>query len=337
MPSTTNDERTWRAVAELYHAFFTGIVLASSSRLGGQRAADLVFEVFSRQREQKFVAGLQKLGLAGQPDAVAAAKYHYLSNWIGGVNVEFMPESDRKAWIRYGTPRWVWEGSALCGVPPIVSEAMLRGWHARNGVALGNPRLGFVCTKQAADGDSALEGYYFEYDEPLEPHQRLRFDRTQDAPDFDPALAPALPTEQWPSERLAKAHRNYAMTYPQTAVGTAIDLWGEEQAVAVIGLAAKQIGMQYYPTVCAILGATPDGSAHSAADILAALLSGHGTSASVERAAAGATVTQEAPVFVGPGAHPAVDRIWGRLFEGALATHNHRLRLERDGLTWRIH
>ena len=43
-----------------------------------------------------------------------------------------------------------------------------------------------------------LEGYYFEYDEALEPHQRLRFDRTQDAPDFDPALAPTLPTSSWP-------------------------------------------------------------------------------------------------------------------------------------------
>lgn len=336
MDSDASDERRWRAVAELYHAFFTGIVLAASSRLGAQRAADLVFEVFSRQREQKFLAGLEKLGLSGEPDAVAAAKYHYLSNWIGGVNVEFMPDSDRKAWIRYGTPRWVWEGSALCAVPPIVSEAMLRGWHARNGVALGNPRLGFVCTKQAVDGDSALEGYYFEYDEPLEPHQRLRFDRTQDAPDFDADLAPALPTETWPSERLAKAHRNYAMTYPQTAVGTAIDLWGEEQAVAVLGLAAKQIGMQYYPTVCEILGRTPDASVGSAADVLAELLIGHGTAVAVEPGRSATAVIQQAPVFVGTGSHPAADRIWGRLFEGALATHNHRLRLERDGLRWRI-
>lgn len=121
---------------------------------------------------------------------------------------------------------------------------MLRGWHARNGVSLGNPRLGFVCTKQAVDGDSGLEGYYYEYDEPLEPWQRLRFDRTQDAPDFDPRLAPTLPTSDWPPERLAKAHRNYAMTYPQTALSTAIDLWGAERALGILGIAAKQVGMQ---------------------------------------------------------------------------------------------
>lgn len=211
MPDHHADLPRWRAVAELYHAFFTGIVLAASSRAGAGRAAGLVYEVFSRQREEKFLPGLRKLGLAGEPPAVAAAKYHYLSNWIGGVRVQFMPESERKAWIRYETPRWAWEGTALCAVPPVVSEAMLRGWHARNGVSLGNPRHGFVCTKQAVDGDDGLEGYYYEHDEPLEPHQRLRFDRTAEAPPFDASLAPALPADQWPPVRLAKAHRGYAM------------------------------------------------------------------------------------------------------------------------------
>jgi len=43
---------------------------------------------------------------------------------------------------------------------------MLRGWHANNGVALGNPKLGFVCTKQSVDGQDGLEGYYHEHDHP---------------------------------------------------------------------------------------------------------------------------------------------------------------------------
>ena len=99
---------------------------------------------------------------------MAAAQYHYLSNWIGGVHVEYMYETDRKAWIRYPPPRWIWKGTAICGVPGEVSRAMLRGWHANNGVALGNPNLGFVCTKQSVDGQDGLEGYYYEYDHPLE-------------------------------------------------------------------------------------------------------------------------------------------------------------------------
>ena len=123
--------------------------------------------------------------MSGLPPAVAAAQYHYLSNWIGGVSVEYMYESDRKAWIRYPPPRWIWRGTAICGVPGEVSRAMLRGWHANNGVSLGNPKLGFVCTKQTVDGQDGLEGYYYEYDHALDVDQRLVFARHLEAPMFD--------------------------------------------------------------------------------------------------------------------------------------------------------
>src|ERR1700756_3635788 len=97
-------------------------------------------------------AHLRKLGLADLPHAVACAQYHYLSNQVGGVKVEYVHENDQKAWVRYPPPRWIWSGTAICGIPSEVSRAMLRGWHANNGVVLGNPRLGFVCTGQTVDG-----------------------------------------------------------------------------------------------------------------------------------------------------------------------------------------
>ncbi|MDW3428521.1 hypothetical protein NQ306_25955, partial [Escherichia coli] len=84
-------------------------------------AAEFVFRVFRRQQQERFLPGLKKLGLDGLPPAVAAARYHYLSNWIGGVHVEYMYETDRKAWIRYPPPRWIWKGTAICGVPGEVS------------------------------------------------------------------------------------------------------------------------------------------------------------------------------------------------------------------------
>ena len=142
----------WRAVADLHHAFFTGLILTIVSRRGTADAAEFVFRVFRRQQQERFLPGLKKLGLDRLPPAVAAAQYHYLSNWIGGVSVEYMYESDRKAWVRYPPPRWIWRGTAICGVPGEVSRAMLRGWHANNGVTLGNPNVGFVCTKQSVDG-----------------------------------------------------------------------------------------------------------------------------------------------------------------------------------------
>src|SRR6266478_4354315 len=127
MAMTEADEAKWlrwRGVADLYHAFFTGLILTVVTRRGTADAAEFVFRVFRRQQHERFLPGLKKLGLSHLPPAVAAAQYHYLSNWIGGVHVEYMYESDRKAWIRYPPPRWIWRGTAICGVPGEVSRAI---------------------------------------------------------------------------------------------------------------------------------------------------------------------------------------------------------------------
>jgi hypothetical protein len=239
----------WRSIAELYHAYFTGLILTVVTRRGATEAAEFVFRVFRRQQQERFLPGLEKLGLSHLPPAVAAAQYHYLSNWIGGVAVEYMYETDRKAWIRYPPPRWIWKGTAICGVPGEVSRAMLRGWHANNGVSLDNPKLGFVCTKQSVDGQDGLEGYYCEYDHALEPDARLVFARHLEAPLFDPLTAPALPVEIWPKPRLEKAYRNYAMEYVRTAAPVMVQLFGPEDAGYLLHLTGKLIGMQYFDEI----------------------------------------------------------------------------------------
>ena len=140
------DAAAYRAVEHIYHSYLTGLILMLASRAGAPRAAEVVFRTFRRQQLARFLPGLKKLGLDQLPHAVACAQYHYLSNQVGGVKVEYVYESDTKAWVRYPPPRWIWSGTAICGIPSEVSRAMLRGWHANNGVVLGNPRLGFVCT-----------------------------------------------------------------------------------------------------------------------------------------------------------------------------------------------
>jgi hypothetical protein len=246
----------WRSVADLYHAYFTGLILTVVTRRGTADAAEFVFRIFRRQQQERFLPGLEKLGLSGLPPAVAAAQYHYLSNWIGGVSVEYMFESDRKAWIRYPPPRWIWRGTAICGVPGEVSRAMLRGWHANNGVSLGNPKLGFVCTKQTVDGQDGLEGYYYEYDHALDVDQRLVFARHLQAPMFDPKKAPALPVSSWPKPRLEKAYRNYAMEYVRTAAPVAVQLFGPEDAGYLLRMTGKLIGMQYFDEIARGLGSS---------------------------------------------------------------------------------
>ena len=79
-----------------------------------------------------------------------------------------------------------------------------------NGVSLGNPRLGFVCTAQTTDGQHGLSGYFLEHDRELAAEERLQFRPGELPPPFDPTAAPRLPAADWPPERLAKAERNYA-------------------------------------------------------------------------------------------------------------------------------
>ena len=123
--TSAEDVAAYRAVERIYHSYLTGLVLHISSRAGAANAAEVVFRMFRRQQKTHFVASLKKLGLDGLPHAVASAQYNYLANQVGGVKVEYIYESDRKAWIRYPPPRWLWSGTAICGIPSEVSRGML--------------------------------------------------------------------------------------------------------------------------------------------------------------------------------------------------------------------
>jgi hypothetical protein len=328
------DAASLQATAELYHRWLTGLLLMVVSRRGAAAAAELVFRIFRRQQLEKFLPGLEKLGLRGLPHAVACAQYHYLSNHVGGVKVEFIPESDHKSWVRYPPPRWIFDGAAICGIPSEVSRAMLRGWHGNNGVLLGNPRLGFVCTKQTVDGQPGLEGYYLEHDHELEPDQRLRFAPGEDAPDFDPARAPVLESTTWPHERLRKAYRNYAMDYLRTALPAAIELFGPAEGAHLTGLAARLIGMHYHDRVVEMLVGA--GHRDDFLGQLALLLAGQGDEVEIERRGedrATGVVRQHGFRLMRGVERPAdeVFTAWVELWRGVVAAHDRRLRLDVEG------
>jgi len=319
----------YQAVETIYHAYLTGLILTTVSRRGGAAAAELVFRTFRRQHLEKFLPGLEKLGLAKLPHAVACAQYHYLSNHLGGVRVEYMYESDTKAWVRYVPPRWIYEGTAICGVPSEVSRAMLRGWHAHNGVSLGNPRLGFVCTKQTTDGQPGLEGYYLEHDRDLEPEERLRFAPGEDGPDFDPAHAPRVGGADWPPERLRKITRNYAMDYVRTILPVLSETFGEAEARHLGGVTGTLIGMQYYFETAELLGVKGTGP-EDFANYLMRL--GHAQDDRVEcaRESDEMVVRQHTwRLMQGvPSPSAAVFECWNALWQGALSVHNRHLHLD---------
>jgi hypothetical protein len=352
-----------RAVAELYHRYLTGILLGLVHRQGVARAAEVTFRTFRRQHLEKFLPGLRKLGLEGLPPAVACAQYHYVSNALGGVSVEWIPESERKSWVRYLPPRWVFDGTAVCGIPTEVSRAMLWGWHAHNGVSLGNPRLGFVCTSQVTDAGAGLVGYYVEDDRELAPEERLRFSpgerppdtKVSDGPDGHGGaggLAPQ-PSVDWSPDRLAKVERNYAMEYVRSILPELCAVLGPPDGGHVGRTAGRQIGIQYHGVVASLLAGDRNGAGSgdpgSLARVLARLSAAQGDAAEVEVAAGG----REARVRVstwrlmaGVPVPPEAFEAWNGLWEGVAAVHGgppglridavERLDLGDDHLEWRI-
>lgn len=335
------DSAGYQAAARLYHGWITGLIVMVASRCGAAPAAELVFRLFRRQHRETFLPGIEKLGLAGLPAAVASAQYHYLSNEIGGVRVEYIYESDRKAWIRYPPPRWIWQGPAICAIPSEVSRAILRGWHAENGVSLGNPRLGFVCTKQTVDGQDALEGYFIEHDRALALEERLRFAPDEEAPPFDPARAPRLPAA-WTPPRLDKARRNYAMEYVRSLLPELVALFGAEEARQLAGRSAYLMGMQLSDELKAMLDVRREGAA-GFADFFLRLAAAQDDAASAAPAEDGVMICQQGWRLM---QSVALDEdlalaLWDSLWQGLLAAHDRwlawrRIPREGDAFAWEI-
>jgi len=333
-----------RAAAGLYHAYFTGLILTLVTRRSAADAAEWVFRVFRHQHHEKFLSSFEKLGLKGMPDAVACAAYHYLSNSIGGVTVEFMRESDRKAWVNFVPPRWIYPGASICGVPSEVSRAFLRGWYAQNGVSLGNPRLGFVCTAQTTDGQHGLSGYFLEHDRELAPDERLQFRPGELPPPFDPGQAPRLP-EAWTPERLAKAERNYAMEYIRSGLPRLAELFGPSEAAHLGAVAGRLVGAQLYSETAALLGIGPHG-AQAFGDLMVRLAAGEGDEATVAKEGE-SVIVRRTSWRLTRGLEPlsrSVFEGWNGLLEGALSVHDRFLVLEvlsrldwgDEASTWRI-
>ncbi len=330
------------AQAELHHQCLLGLELMVATREGPEVVGDWMFRLFRRQHEDKFLSSFRKLGLDGLPDAVACAKYHVLSNGVGGVAGEYREESDTKAWVRCRYPRWMYDGAVICGVPVEASRGFLRGWYGQNGVSLGNPRLGFVCVSEGMTGQFGLCGYFREYDHDLSDEERLRFAPDERPPPFDPAKQPEPPPGEWSAERLAKANRNYAVEYIRNGVRELVNVLGQDRALELCHLAARLTGLQHFRRMADAVGGV-DGGPAEAAEFLAAMFAGMGDDACVEIAGDGAVVRQSGLRIVRGLDGAERDNLlscWTEIWRGAV--HSQRAFMDvacepsGDGLTWRI-
>lgn len=334
------------AQAELHHQYLLGLELMVATNEGAEVVGDWMFRLFRRQHEDKFLSSFAKLGLDGLPDAVACAQYHVLSNSMGGVAVEYMYESDSKAWVRFRYPRWMYDGPTICGVPVEASRGFLRGWYAQNGVSLKNPRLGYVCVSEDMTGQFGLCGYFKEYDHDLREDERLQFAPDERPPAFDPAQQPAPPDAEWNPERLAKANRNYAVEYIRNGVRALVQVLGRERALQLCQRAARLTGLQHYSRMAAAVDADPTGNGgpQSAAEFLATMFRGMGDHCEVaEDAHGGVSLRQQGlRVVRGLEAEEAATLLscWVEIWRGAVNAHRQFMDVHADigetEILWRI-
>ena len=340
-PDRYPTQTTIEAQADIHHQLLLGMLLMVSTCHGADAVGDWVFRLFRQQHEEKFLSSFDKLGLSGLPHAVACARYHVLSNGIGGVPVEYAEEGPHKAWVRFRFPRWMFDGAVICGVPQQASRGFLKGWYAQNGVSLGNQKLGFVCVSEDIVG-YGLCGYFQEFETDLPPDQRLQFAPTERPPPFDPSDQPAPPQYDWPAERLAKAKRNYAVEYLRNGLPALIATLGHDAAITVATEAARLTGLQRWRHLAGRLGAQDAGPAEAAA-FLAAMFQGMGDQADVHPDKDGAIIRHT-------GFHLARgldgDRradllaVWAAMWAGALQAYRMFMTLDLDDrgdhLEWHI-
>jgi hypothetical protein len=248
----------------------TAIVL----REKGEAALNNVWRaLMAAEQSHRFVDALEKLGIRNDPPAVTAAKYHYFSNSIGGLNLQYIEESPKKVWIRYLPPWGTFPGISALAVPSSVRRTILSTWHPRNGELLGCPRLGWVATKFVAEGHPYDEGYFMEYDRDLAPEERFRVEHVEHTPAFDAAKAPKLDPAAWPEVRILKGSANYASDYVKHVLEVVVRQFGMHTASYMVATAMKLLAVQFTPSLKAstgVQGTSPAALAQTYAAIIGA-------------------------------------------------------------------
>mgnify|MGYP001158957371 FL=1 len=229
----------------LWSKMFSGLTALVYRQEGHDAVHALWREVLASHQDERYHEGLRKLGIDKDPPAVAAAKYHYYTNLIGGLTMHYAEESSKKVWIRYTAPSWTYDGVAMLAMPGDLRRTILGTWHPRNGEMMGCPRLGWVATKFIMEGDPYDEGYFMEYDHELSPEERYRIESVSKSPPHDPERAPTLDEQVWPEERLIRARRNFSSRYLRTTVEVLYKQFGETRAHEIISQTMRLLAIQY--------------------------------------------------------------------------------------------
>ena len=245
-PDKWSLERQSDFISRLYWLWVGGMTVVTLFKHGEETVVKWRFTMLNTHQSGHFIDGLKKLGIDPdkEPAAVVAAKYHYFSNGLGGIDLEMVVESPKKAWIRYNGP-YVPDGTGWLANPPSVGRAPFEGWHPYNGVRLNKPRLGFVLCRGFSDGEPYAEGYFLEYDHDLTKEERFRLDPSETMPPFDLETAPKLDPEVWPPDRIAKSKRNFGRGYVEVSILSLVEVLDAPTVVEIVEKSYRGIAIQY--------------------------------------------------------------------------------------------
>jgi hypothetical protein len=324
--------------SKLWGRAFSALTLAALRETDAATLTRLWFDLTHAHQAESYVAGLRKLGIDREPPAIAAAKYHYFSNAIGGLAMEYVEESPRKVWIRYVAPSWTYAGTALAGLPRGVRRfGTFASWHPFNGALMGCPRLGWVLTKLMDEGEACDEGYFIEHDRDLAPEERMRYEVAPRTPEFDPAKAPQLDPLQWPEPRLLKARRGYARSYVDETVKTLAAILGPNRASDITAQAMRAVAIQYTHELAVDLGIAGKSFADICAFITGVLSASGQPFAATKRDGKNFVLTLDGLL---PFRHPGEElrMAYFQFFVMAVRILNGRIRVARtaESETWRI-
>lgn len=225
-------------------------------RFGVPAWSAYITKLYASHQRQFFLPAQEKLGISSsEPPAVRAAKYHLLSNALGGIRTRIAVESPSKAWILY-LPATGAIGDQTYGEEHWLS--IFPGWHARNGMSLGAPGLVFVATHLVSRGDPFTGGYFLDTGAPVEdPDDRYRQAWGEPAPSPAIRRCAELPAGDWPEGRRLKALRNFAVHWAWDRMATALEVFGPS-AAADLNVAVAQATYAHLPILASLAG--QDGS-----------------------------------------------------------------------------
>jgi hypothetical protein len=146
-----------RLASQLWFAVDSANRFVLLKRWGLTKTCEIEFNFLRKHQETHFIDGCRKLELEHEPAVVRCAKYHVLSNVLGGLDQGYQEDAQGRAWVFYLPPMSMAESplSPGCGAINLPKEIWLTGfraWHANNGALLGNDRLFFTVTDLISEG-----------------------------------------------------------------------------------------------------------------------------------------------------------------------------------------